>query len=146
MLQVHRRLSRTWPCTPTYDGPVHPWCVHLPCCSPILLHKTHPVTLQCPGSGGSLGAFSVGALSSAFAVPLTSEYDSIFGFLSITRFLLGLGVGVCAPTLPKPTMIAPALCLMRQPQPLITAHYNEYCRRRRSLPAVSYHRCRVVRM
>ena len=35
----------------------------------------------------------LGALSSAFAVPVSSDPASIFAFLTITRFFLGVGVG-----------------------------------------------------
>ena len=35
----------------------------------------------------------LGALCSAFAVPITSDESSIFTFLAITRFFLGMGVG-----------------------------------------------------
>merc|ERR1719401_2552785 len=35
----------------------------------------------------------LGALVSAFAVPITDEPSSVFAFLSVTRLLMGIGVG-----------------------------------------------------
>ena len=35
----------------------------------------------------------LGALTSSFAVPINSDPSSIFTFLAITRFFLGVGVG-----------------------------------------------------